>query len=111
MEINGTAEAAALILTFVVHVLGAAVLVWNMLDGSWSWRDLWPHDEDDGPGFDDPLPERPQGGPDGVALPDDAVPARVRLREPGRISDARPRPPRRPEHPPERQPAREPQER
>jgi hypothetical protein len=31
----------------------------------------------------------------------------VRLREPGRLADAHPRPPRRPEHAPERVPERE----
>lgn len=109
MQISGTAEAAALVLTFLVHVIGAAILVWNMLDGSeWSWRDLWPDDGDDG---DEPpaRPESPRGGPDGIPLPEEARPARVRLREPGRISDGRPRPARRPEHAPEREPAREPE--
>lgn len=58
MQISPTAEVAALTLTVLVHVLGAAVLIWNMLDGaSFSLRDIWPRDEDDGGGgpSDEPL--------------------------------------------------------
>jgi hypothetical protein len=51
------------------------------------------------------LPRRPEPkpGPGGLPLPN-ARPARVRLREPGRLADLLPRRPRRPAREPERQP-------
>ncbi|MTD43488.1 hypothetical protein GKE82_04015 [Conexibacter sp. W3-3-2] len=101
------AEVAAIILTLVVHVIGAVVLVWAMFDGDNrpDWRSLWPDDEDGG-GGPDPIEPEPMlpGGPD--LLPESA-PARIRLREPGRLADAHPRPARRPDHAP--QPARVPE--
>jgi len=61
--------------------------------------------EDDGGGGGSPPspvePSDPRGG--GVPLPD-ADPARVRLREPARLADLLPTPPRRPAHEPERTP-------
>ena len=51
-----------------------------------------------------PYPQPPYG-PGGLPLPD-AEPARVRLREPGRLADQRPPRPRRPAREPERQPSR-----
>jgi hypothetical protein len=40
-------HAVALTLTVLVHFLGAAVLVWALLDGARSsWRDIWPRDDD-----------------------------------------------------------------
>src|SRR4051812_28454639 len=100
-------EVLALLLTFMVHVIGACVLVAVLLRGSdVDWRGWWPRDDDDGPA--DPEPEAPQPtGGDALPLPD-AAPARVRLREPGRLGDGYPRPERRPvrepapEHEPER---------
>jgi hypothetical protein len=90
-------EALALGITFLIHVIGICVLLGLLLrsDGG-GWRDWWPRDDDDGPG-----PEPDPGPP----LPS-ADPARLRLREPGRLADAH-RSPRRPEHPPQRVPERE----
>lgn len=107
-----TLEVVALLLTLVVHILGAAVLVLVLLDGEKvDWRGtFWPRDDDGpGPSFEPPEPDPAPSG-DGLPLPD-AAPAAVRLREPGRIRDGYPKPSRRPEHAPERTPAREPAER
>jgi len=95
-------ELLAILLTFVVHLLGAGVLVWALIDrdhaDAGSWRDWWPKDDRD--------PESPDGpgdaggdGADAPGLPD-ADPSPVRLREPGRIADRKAAPARRPEHPP-----------
>ncbi len=91
----------AIVLTFVVHLLGGAVLVWHLMgsgaDGEerGSWRDWWPRDEPEPP----VEPAGPTG--DGAATPPlpDAQPSPVRLREPGRIGDRKPAPSRRPTHP------------
>lgn len=104
-----TEELIAISLTFFVHVLGAAALVWAMLDDrGWSaLKDWWPRDDDGPPPDDGPSGEDPGGGGEPRELPlPGAVPSTVRLREPGRIGDAKPRPARRPEHEPEREPAR-----
>jgi hypothetical protein len=90
-------EALALGITFLIHVIGACVLLGLLIrsdDGG--WRDWWPRDDDDGGGGPDPGPPLPS-----------ADPSSVRLREPGRIRDAHRSPPRRPEHPPQRVPQRE----
>ena len=64
------------------------------------WRP--PEDEDDGGGGgDDPPPGDPPA-PAGPPL-ERSVPARARLREPGRLADRHPFPVRRPEHAPERE--------
>jgi hypothetical protein len=105
-------EVAAILLTLVVHILGAAILVMVLLDGEKiDWRGtLWPRDDDGpGPGFEPPSPEPTPSGT-GTPLPD-ATPSPVRLREPGRIREGYPKPSRRPAHTPERTPAREPAER
>ena len=82
----------ALLLTFVVHVVGIVVLLWMAMAGDGGgWRDWWPRD-DDGRGGD--------GGPGPAPLPD-ADPLGVRLRT---EHDAAPRRrPRRPRHAPQRQ--------
>jgi hypothetical protein len=107
-----TWEIVAIVLTLVVHVLGAGVLVWNLLDGEgFDWRTLWPRDDDGGGGGrpDPPSGPEPDGG--GVPARPDllpgwagsvSAPSAVRLREPGRIGEGYPRPGRRPEHLPER---------
>lgn len=105
------AEVIALALTFIVHVLGAAVLIWAMFDADNrpDWRSIWPRDDDGGGGGgrgDEPGPEPDPSG-DGVPLLPDARPADVRLRGPRRLRDERPRPRRRPGHDPE--PVRTPQ--
>jgi hypothetical protein len=68
------------------------------------------HDgEDEGWGRGPKLPPSPPQPPrGGIPLPD-AVPARVRLREPGRISEQRPSRERRPAREPVRRPVRTPQ--
>ena len=108
-------EVVAILLTLVVHVLGAMVLVLVLLDGGTiDWRGtLFPRDDDGrGPGWEPPSDDARPGG-DGAADPPplpDAAPSPVRLREPGRIREGYPRPTRRPAHLPERAPAREPVE-
>jgi hypothetical protein len=100
-------EILALALTFLVHVLGVAALIWHLLQNDEERPDWGGWFRDDG---DDPRPpDAPGAGPPGGALPlPDAAPSTVRLREPGRLSDARPGPARRPAHPPERSPERSP---
>lgn len=86
MQISTTAEVAAITLTVLVHVLGAAVLIWNMLDGSrFSWRDLWPRDEgDDGGGPpDEPVPPPDPVGP---AMRAPLLPERYDTQVPGRLT-------------------------
>ncbi|HEV2770658.1 MAG TPA: hypothetical protein VGV40_10785 [Solirubrobacteraceae bacterium] len=103
-----TAELVAITMTFVVHVVGAVFLVWAMIgdEDARDRRDWWPRDDrgDDGP----PPTPGASSGPGGLPLPG-ADPARARMRAPGRLGDAYPRPPRRPAHPPapdrERDPA------
>ena len=105
VELSAEMELLAILLTFVVHVIGAGVLVWALIDSddadAGSWRDWWPRD-----GNDPEPPVAPQGpSGDGVERPvlPDAQPSPVRLREPGRIAEQYPRRPRRPEHAPEPQ--------
>jgi hypothetical protein len=64
---------------------------------------------DDGWGNDRRPPPRPPDRPTGgIPLPD-AAPARIRLREPGRLGERRPRPERRPAREPAREPVRRPE--
>jgi hypothetical protein len=107
-------EVIAIALTVIVHFIGAIVLIWAIVgDEEIDWRGmLWPGDDDGGgggPGFEPPR-SGDDGGGGGMLAPPlaDAAPSRIRLREPGRIADAHPRPTRRPAHVPERAPAREP---
>jgi hypothetical protein len=96
-------EIVALVLTVVVHLIGAGALIWGMIDHDdperGSWRDWWPRDDrgDDGPSVD-PGP-RPSGGAVVPVLPQSSSPP-GRVREGGRIGDLTPRPARRPAHPP-----------
>src|SRR4051794_12635981 len=128
LAVSETMEIISLLLVFVVHLVGAVCLVWAMAgdDGFRGLKDWWPRDdrpegavclvgaragaagsrglkdwcpratrpEGDGP---DPEPVAPAGG---LPLPAGAEPSTVRLREPGRIADVKPRPARRPEHVP-----------
>jgi hypothetical protein len=103
-------EIAALLVIFVVHVIGGLLLVWALLDDDTraGWRRRWnsgPRPPDD----DDPRPQPPAPRPAPVRSPLPQVAAdqsAVRLRGPGKLADGHPRPPRRPEHVP--QPARTP---
>jgi hypothetical protein len=66
-------------------------------------------EEDEGGGGNDRVAPTAPRGPHGGGLPlPDAVPARVRLREPGRLADLLPPPNRRHEHAPTPAPARVP---
>jgi hypothetical protein len=95
-------EALALAITFLIHVIGLCLLFGALLSAEdrAGWRGWWPTD-DDGGGSSPP----PDDGEPGYPLAD-AEPSSARLREPGRIADAHPRPARRPEHAPERVPQR-----
>ncbi|WP_027007126.1 hypothetical protein [Conexibacter woesei] len=100
-------EVVAILLTLLVHILGAAVLVKVLLDGEQiDWRGtLFPRDDDGGPPKWDP-PE-PEPDPSGGSLPlPESSPSRFRLRRKG--TPSYPKPPRRPAHTPERTPDREP---
>ncbi|WP_354701888.1 hypothetical protein DSM112329_02227 [Paraconexibacter sp. AEG42_29] len=109
MTLTKDTEIIALVLTVVVHIIGAGALIWGMIDRDdpdrGSWRDWWPKDDrgDDGPGPVAPEPQ-PQGGLVVPVLPE-SRPAPARVREGGRIGDLTPRPARRPAHPPAPQPA------
>lgn len=99
----------AMVLLFVVHLAGIVVLVSMMGRDVLEMFRISPYSEDDDggqpPAGDPVVPTPPSGG--GLPLPD-AEPAPVRLREPGRLTDHRPRPTRRPAHPPLPAPSREP---
>jgi hypothetical protein len=100
-----TKEVLALALTVLVHVIGMAALVWALLiddDNRPDWRGWWPGGDDE-----PPAPPPPPGPRDGLPMRD-AEPSHVRMREPGRLSDAHQRPQRRPAREPERAPARDP---
>jgi hypothetical protein len=107
-----TLEIVAIVMTVVAHFVGAGVLIYALLDGEEvDWRGtLWPRDDDGrgGGGPEPPDDQRPGDGGGVLAPPllPDAAPSAARLREPGRIADAHPRPARRPDHAPERTPAR-----
>ena len=95
-------EILAIALTLFVHIIGAGVLVWALIDSdetdAGSWRDWWPKDGRDPEPPADPTPPS-RDGVDRPLLPGtEASP--VRLREPGRIGDHKPAPARRPVHPP-----------
>jgi hypothetical protein len=97
----------AVFITGGVHVLGAVFLIWLVLRSDEN-ADLlgWWRDDEDPPDESGPRgPVAPAGG--GLPLPD-AEPSPMRLRGPGRITDRRPRPARRPEHEPQPAPVREP---
>lgn len=100
-----TLEAAALVLTFVVHVVGAAVLVWALLDGDRiDWRSVLRPGDDDGGGGRRRRGPRPGSPP---PLPD-ADQSTERFREAGRLADRKQRPARRPvPAEPEREPQRD----
>ena len=107
-------EVIAIALTVIVHFIGAIVLIWAITrDEEIDWRGiLWPGDDDGGgggPGFEPPHSGDGGGGGDALVPPlAEVAPSAVRLRAPGRIADAHPRPARRPAHASERTPVREP---
>jgi hypothetical protein len=107
LAMSEPAQIAALAITFVVHVAGAACLVWALLGdrGFGGLRDWW---NDDGGEPPPPEPRSPDPRPSGPGLPlplANAGPSDVRLRDHGRLGDAHPRPARRP-HEPVRSPER-----
>jgi hypothetical protein len=92
------------ILHLVMLVLAGIMLflfIRSDANGSWPPRADEGEGEGGGGGGNDRLPPRAPAGPrdGGLPLPD-AEPARVRLRGPGRLSDAAGRPARRPAHAP-----------
>src|SRR3954454_2487406 len=105
-------DAELLVIIGVIHVIGlsfACGLLWHFANTEPS--DAWTPPEDDGGGGggnvipEKPRPTRPRGG--ALPLPD-AVPARVRLRGPGRLSDRIQGPARRPSREPAPRPERVP---
>lgn len=106
---------AALILWIaVVHLLGLGCVAVLMIPALKD-NEVMPDHRSDGEGEDGwgrgpaapPAPPKPPRG--GLPLPD-AVPARVRLREHGRLGERLPARERRPSREPQRQPARAPHE-
>ena len=99
-------QQAAILLVGVAHVLALAALIWMLISGAdkpFGIGFWFGTDTDDGPPPPPPDPDTPGGAT--LPLPD-AQGSAVRLRGPGRLADAHPRPPRRPDHAPE--PARTP---
>jgi hypothetical protein len=102
-------DAKLIMLFAVLHLVGMALagvlLVMFMRSDAMS---EWPRRDDDGGGGggnDRVPPGAPPGPSGGRLLLDDARPARVRLREPGRLADRLPPPGRRPAHAPGSPPA------
>jgi len=95
-----------------LHLLGfgfAAVLLLPLLRDERIVPIARGEDEDEGGGGNDRVLPRPRPGPRGGGIPlPDAVPARVRLREPARLADLLPPPQRRREHAPAPTPTRTP---
>jgi hypothetical protein len=89
------------IVVFVVLVVIVGLVLGRLRPG--------PSDPNPGDGWRDgpPPPDSPPPGHPSGGIPlDDASPARVRLRERGRMADKLPAPPRRPAREPERAPVR-----
>jgi hypothetical protein len=100
-------EVMSILLLLIIHMIAMPALY--LLCGRellQTFRQSSDDDDDDGglPPTDDPA-EKPSPGGGGLPLPD-AAQSPVRLREPGRIGDAKTRPARRPEHEPQRTPQR-----
>ncbi len=92
-------ESLALLLVFLPHALGGVFLGWRLLPREARGELRGWFREDGGGGSPLPTPVVPHGGGGtGAPLPDAGASA-VRLREPGRLADHRPVPPRRPSHP------------
>lgn len=105
-------ESVALFVLVLPHMIGAVFLAWWILPASAKHELRGWFREDGGSDRPSDRPKVPSGGGGGSNLPmPDAAPAAVRMREPGRLSDVRPVPLRRPEHPVEPERHREPQPR
>lgn len=103
-----------LVLVFVgLHLagflmIGVLFVMFLRSETTQAWRPPDDDDSDGGGGSDRIPPSAPdKPRPGGLPLPD-AVPARVRLREPARLADLIPPPARRPVPEPDRQPVRQP---
>jgi hypothetical protein len=100
------------LLAGVLHLLMlvlAGVLMFGMVRAkpTSAWREPPPGDDGDDGGSDRLGPKPPSRPRGGIPIPlPDAVPARVRLREPGRLADLLPRRERRPAREPVRDPSR-----
>jgi hypothetical protein len=108
-----SADAQLLLLIAGVHIFGFAcvgILILPALREGWGTPPGTPgSDSDDGGGRGPerpPVPRSPSPS-GGLPLPD-ALPARVRLREHGRLAELLPARERRPAHAPEREPTRTP---
>jgi hypothetical protein len=65
-------HALAIIITVLVHVIGAGVLIWALGDSARSsWRDLWPRDDDGGGGGEPPVRMPPPSFPGAYATQGD----------------------------------------
>jgi hypothetical protein len=97
----------AAVLHLLMLVLAGVLLVGAVRAKPTSpWKDQGPEDGDDG-GSDRLRPTPPSRPRGGIPIPlPDAVPARVRLRGPGRLADLLPRRERRPAREPARDPVR-----
>lgn len=103
-------ESVALLAIFLPHGVAAAFFVWRLTPKG-ARRELrgWFNGDGDG-GSPRPVPVRPRTPGGGVEPPlPSAAPSIVRLREPGRLTDGVPTPPRRPTHPAVPERVREPQ--
>ncbi len=95
-----TGPVAAILLTIVVHLVAFVLLFAMMGSEMREWFAKPKHDDGDDGFWPEPEPAAPAPSGGGLPLPD-AEQAPVRLREPGRIAEQYPRPPRRPDHAPE----------
>lgn len=105
-------EAIALIAIFLPHGIAAVFFAFRLMPKD-ARRELrgWFKDDGDG-GTPKPVPVRPRRGGGGGEPPlPSAAPSAVRMREPGRLADGTPAPPRRPSHPPAPAPERVPEPR
>lgn len=101
---SGTGE--MILMVAGMHVLGlacAAALIYVALRDRPEPPPPPGGDSDGGGGLRPRLPRSPTRPRDGLPLPD-ALPSRVRLREPGRLADLLPARPRRPAREPQRTP-------
>jgi hypothetical protein len=105
-EMKGSHEFPGLLGVVIALLVLVPPVVLYLRDSSASGPPNSDGDDDGGGGGTDP-PAPPADRPGGGIPLDDATPARVRLRGPGRLAERLPRRGRRPVHEPDRAPARE----
>ncbi|WP_210492716.1 hypothetical protein [Patulibacter sp. SYSU D01012] len=91
-------EAIALLAIFLPHAVGGAYLGWRLMPRD-AREEIRGWFRDDDGGTPRPAPVAPRGGGGSEPPLPTAAPSAVRLREPGRLADRLPAPPRRPRHP------------